>query len=290
MFVNAIETVAQFIRPIHFITRNFDSAQVIPGAATLFFVNAEGWALTCGHVSDQIAVADQVNARHAAYRNELASLAKPNRDARRAVEKKYGFTAKTTVQIKARFMGCGGTDFQIKVRRHGHLDIALLKFSTTPQCVAYPRFARDGSALKQGKSLCRLGFPFPEFTNFALNALTDDIDWIAQGKEHTPSFPIEAMVTRHLADASGAVVGFEVSTPGLKGQSGGPAFDSDGVVWGMQSMTRHLDLDFDVDQEVLRRGVKERRRNSAFLHVGNCVHVDSLKEMMRDHGVSFTDA
>ena len=96
------------------------------------------------------------------------------------------------------------------------------------------------------------------------------------------------MLTRHLVK-DGNVIGFEMSTPGLRGQSGGPVFDSEGVIWGMQSATNHLDLNFDVDQEVFRNGLKKRVRDSAFLHVGHCVHVDVLKDFMNEHKVQFTE-
>lgn len=137
--------------------------------------------------------------------------------------------------------------------------------------------------------LCRLGFPFPEFTNFEFDPVADQIRWTTTGRSDSPQFPIDGMVTRHLL-GPGGVTGFELSTPGLKGQSGGPAFDSSGRVWGMQSATNHLDLDFDVDMDVLRNGQKRRVKDSAFLHVGHCIHVDVLKQFMRDNGVAFQEA
>ena len=93
----------------------------------------------------------------------------------------------------------------------------------------------------------------------------------------------------HVADDAGNVIGFELSTPGLRGQSGGPVFDSEGKVWGTQSQTIHLDLDFDVDQQVMRGGLPRRVQDSAFLHVGHCVHVDVLKSFMRAHNVRFNE-
>lgn len=291
MFVKAIDQVSQFVRPVHLITRNFQSDVVMPGAATLFFVNGEGWALTYGHVADLVVAMDQINQKYGAYRSELAGLTKPNRDARRSLEKKYNYNSKTTCQVKARFIGCTASTagFQLEFRRHPKYDVALIRFSPSPSMQAYPTFAAKGVDLKQGKYLCRLGFPFPEFSNFAFDKGTDEIDWTTSGQENSPRFPIEGMVTRHIIDAT-EIVAFEMSTPGLRGQSGGPAFDVDGVVWGMQSQTRHLDLDFDVDQEVLRQGVVDRRRDSAFLHVGICAHVDVLKSFMRSNGVSFHEA
>ncbi len=55
----------------------------------------------------------------------------------------------------------------------------------------------------------------------------------------------------------------------------------------MQSATTHLDLNFDVDMDVVRGVDKKRVKDSAFLHVGRCVHVDALKAFMREHAVDF---
>src|SRR5882672_1473622 len=98
------------------------------------------------------------------------------------------------------------------------------------------------------------------------------------------------MVTRLVGKDAQSIVGFELSTPGLRGQSGGPVFDTSGVIWGIQSRTHHLDLDFDVNQEVYRNGVKKKVKDSAFFHVGVCVHVDIMKSFMRTHAVNFQEA
>jgi hypothetical protein len=42
----------------------------------------------------------------------------------------------------------------------------------------------------------------------------------------------------------------EMSSPGLRGQSGGPRFDVNGMVWGLQSRTQHLALGFSPQVEV----------------------------------------
>jgi len=289
MFVTAIEHVAQFVRPIHFITRNYDSNVVKPGAATLFFVNADGWAFTCGHVADEIITAGQVNDRYKSFRTELASLKDPNRRARRDLAKRFGYASKVTCQVQVRLVGCGFGLVNINVRRHKLYDIALLQLTPAPKLQVLASFGKNGDDIKQGKYLCRMGFPFPEFTNFQFDAASDNIEWTQTGEENTPRFPLEGMITRHLLD-SGVIVGFEMSTPGLRGQSGGPAFDVNGTIWGMQFQTAHLDLNFDVDQEVLRNGTLERRRDSAFLHVGHCFHVEILKQFMRAEGVAFAEA
>ena len=55
----------------------------------------------------------------------------------------------------------------------------------------------------------------------------------------TPRFPIEGMLTRHIMHGN-EIAGIELSTPGLRGQSGGPLFNSEGLVCGMQSGTNHF--------------------------------------------------
>ena len=294
MFVTAIERADQFTRPIHSILRFWGSTSVVPGTATLFFVNSDGWALTCAHVARQLAAAEALLAKFTQFKAERAAVptGAKRRQALRALEKKHAYSDGTLVELYNNFVNCVDGPLDLEAHLHPSLDVALLKFKnfTRLHCTTFPTFARPGSDLKQGKFLCRLGYPFPEFTNFEYDPTADQIRWVATGRPHTPRFPIEGMVTRHVADANGDIIGFEVSTPGLRGQSGGPVFDAEARVWGMQSATNHLDLDFDVDVEVLRAGKKKRIKESAFLHVGHCVHVDVLKRFMGDNGVQFQEA
>lgn len=50
MFVEAIKKAAKHTRPIHTISKSYKSSDILPGAATIFFVNDEGYAITCKHV------------------------------------------------------------------------------------------------------------------------------------------------------------------------------------------------------------------------------------------------
>jgi len=188
-------------------------------------------------------------------------------------------------------MNCIEGGLNLTAQVHPTFDVALLHFQnyTKLLCTSFPIFPRNTTDLKQGKFLCRLGYPFPEFNNFAYDQSTNSIDWTNVGRDVSPIFPIEGMVTRHLLGANNEVFGFELSTPGLRGQSGGPAFDFDGRVWGMQSSTNHLDLDFDVNMEVLRNGQMKKVHDSAFLHVGHCIHVNILKDFMHQHNVAFQE-
>lgn len=80
----------------------------------------------------------------------------------------------------------------------------------------------------------------------------------------------------------------ELSTPGLRGQSGGPLFDKDGLVYGMQSCTISLPLGFDQEnREINVKGVKKKVNDYSFIHLGRCVTVELLKEFMDANGVKY---
>jgi len=294
MFTKSIEIVAGFSRPIHSVGRNYGSSLVHPGTATLFFINSDGWAFTCGHVANQLVASETLRRKAEAFEKELSDRRGKEKEKKllKELEKKFGYSKSTVFEVHNRFMNCIEGTIDLDIIKHRSVDAALIRFKgyTKLLCDSFPVFPSDTSSLQPGKFLCRLGFPFPEFTNFAYDENADKIVWTDIGRQTTPRFPIEGMVTRRLLDAHGNVFGFEMSTPGLRGQSGGPAFDAEGKVWGMQFATGHLDLNFDVDQEVLRQGMKKRVTDSAFLHVGGCIHVDILKSFMKDNSVQFSEA
>jgi hypothetical protein len=63
------------------------------------------------------------------------------------------------------------------------------------------------------------------------------------------------------------------------GQSGGPLFDVDGVIWGIQSRTSFLDLGFSPEKE----GSKEYQ----FMNVGLASHIQHVLALLDQHGVQY---
>ena len=292
MFADAIEKVGGFTRPVKIISRKYKETAVLPGLATLFFVNDEGWAVTCKHVADEIIHADQLNKKYDQFRKERAALSSKNAAASlKKLELVHGFKAGQTVQMKVAFAGSVSGIREFDINRHPDYDLALIHFKQYDKLLytGHAVFARDGKAVRPGDFLCRLGFPFPEYADFRYDAAADDIVWDASaGSSNTPRFPIEGMFTRHLAGKDGKVYGLEISTPGLRGQSGGPLFDSRGVIWGMQSATKHLHLGFDMIGEKMKLGGREQVvNNQPFLHVGQCIHVDIIKAFLDQYGVKY---
>jgi hypothetical protein len=294
MFIKAIETAAKFTRPIHTMSRTFSGKNITPGAATIFFINDEGYAITCKHVIGLLAQSEVIVKNYNNYKIERDKLPRDAKFKRnlKGLRLKYKFEDNTTIQLKNRFVDCIDKMSGLTWHLHPKFDLAILKFNgfTKLHCREFATFKKDTSEIKQGKFLCRLGFPFPEFTNFKFNDQTDDIEWTNEGIKASPRFPIEGMITRFLGDGKGKNHGIELSTPGLRGQSGGPLFDEDGVVYGMQSRTKHLHLGFDIeDKEIIIKGHKKKINDYSFIHLGECIHVDVIKEFLKQHNVSFQE-
>lgn len=291
MFVEAIEEVAKFTRAIHTISRNYNDNIISPGAATLFFVNENGVAVTCRHVMELIGNRQAINDHYAKFKAERAAIGKNKYNQRiKALEAAYNYKVDSIIQLKELFASVT-SDSSANYRWINHpvydLSIVIFENLKNPLYQSHARFLRNGADMKQGKFLCRLGFPFPEFTNFQYNQALDDIEWTQSGQVETPRFPIEGMLTRHLLH-DGRIVGLEISTPGLRGQSGGPLFDNRGIVCGMQSGTNHLHLGFDMKNfEYKSNGRSIRINNQPFLNVGHCVHADIIKEFLKANQVHF---
>ncbi len=294
MFEKAIEKTLQFTRPLHSISRTYGGL-ILPGTSTFFFVNDNGVAVTCKHIINLIPSADILNQTFQKFREERDKMAKDGKYKKnlKGLELKYKYTNETTVQLKNNFINCFDKIDQIVYHLHPTLDLAILEFKNFTQKLytSHASFIKDSKNIKQGKYLCRIGFPFPEFNNFKHDTLKDDIEWTNKGIIASPAYPMDGIVTRFLGDTTGKINGIEMSTPGLRGQSGGPLFDINGTVYGLQYATNHLHLGFDIkDREIVSDSKKYKVSNFPFLHVGLCVHVDQIKEFLTEHKIPFTEA
>ena len=296
MFIKAIEDIQKFTRPIHTIVRYYGNDFATPWTGTFFFVNDQGIAVTCRHIANNIINTDSINQRYSLIKKERDSFGTKidgkYKKQIAALEAKYGLVnQETIIQIKNTIMDSFDSITTIDCITHPTLDLAILKFNGFSKILysSHATFIKNSGDIRQGKYLCRYGYPFPEFNNFQYDPAKDDIEYITTGTVGTPAFPLDGIVTRHLADGK-QIFGIEMSTPGLKGQSGGPLFDVNGFIYGMQYATNHLHLGFDMkNKEITSEGKKIKVTNQPFLHVGHCVHVDRIKEFLTQHKISFQE-
>ena len=296
MFVKAIEEIQKFTRPVHTILRHYNNDFIEPGAATLFFVNEQGVAITCKHVLDLLIQEHVINEKYANFKRDkrdlVSEISGVKSEGLLKLEEKYQYTQPASIaQLKNFLINCTDSSTYDYIP-HPILDLAILKFKNVNQYhySSFATFIKEGSDLKQGKSLCRFGFPFAEFTNFWYDIVNDEINFTSTGNINSPSFPIEGIVTRHVGDGQN-IVGVELSTPGLKGQSGGPLFDTNGLICGMQSATVQYHLGFDEQKiEILSQGKKVSTTNHSFLNVGRCVHVDAIKAFLKLNAIKYYEA
>lgn len=291
MFTRAIEKVSGFTRPVHSILRTYGGKQLIPASGTLFFVNEEACAITCKHIINSIIDGDTINKRYQQFKADRTKIPKDSRYKKnlQGLELKYHYEENTTIQMRTTFLDCVDqmTGFSCDV--HPEYDLGIIRFNGYTKTLynGFATFLKEGNNIQQGNTVCRLGFPFPEFTNYRYNEMTDDIEWTKEGLVASPIFPLDGMVTRFLGDAKG-LYGIELSTPGLRGQSGGPLFNTNGTVYGMQFSTKHLHLGFDMEEkEILINNKNKKVTDYSFLHLGQCVHVNVIKNFLREKSVPF---
>lgn len=294
MFVEAIKKATKYTRPIHTISKSYKSSDVLPGAATIFFVNDEGYAITCKHVIDLLVQSEKIQQNYISFKADRDKLAKNGKYSKnlKILKQKFNINDNSTVHLKNTFVNCVDKMSGFTSHVHPTYDLAILKFNDFGKvmCDEFAVFKKDTNEIQQGKFLCRLGFPFPEFTNFDYDEQKDEIVWTSKGVNGSPVFPIEGMVTRFLGDGMGGKYGLELSTPGLRGQSGGPLFDTKGLVCGMQSKTKHLHLGFDLEKhEIIKEGQRKKVSNYAFSHFGECIDGDVIKEFLKQHNVKFQE-
>ena len=297
MFVDAVSKATQFTRPILFIARTYRSETVIPGLATLFFVNDSGSAITCRHVAEQILQSDTINENYQNFTAAVSAAKTANpynyKKEIRQLEKQFGYQNGVTVNMKCQFSRVPSPIRDVTIHIHPVYDLSILQFHDFQDLNYEPGnifLLENEDEIRQGKSLCRLGFPFPEFSNFAYNSAADNIEWTSAPSQ-VPCFPIDGIVTRHIGNENGEIFGIEMSTPGLRGQSGGPLFDRDGRIFGMQFATQHLHLGFDMEEApMVINGERKIIHNQPFLHVGQCLHIHVIKDFLDQHHIPYRTA
>ena len=288
MFANALKSVSTYTHPVIFSKRLYNG-KVNCGCAAFIILNEEGWILTSAHVLTDLHIAQQDSIKLSKYKEEKAKIESDSKLSKKQKIKKmkHLYVNKQWITNCSYWWGKDGViieDFIVD----NFVDLAAgrLEPFDNKSISIYPKFKDPKKELLVGTSLCRLGFPF-----HAVKTTFDEDTkkfQIVPGVLPMPRFPLEGIHTRVailVDERSGRKAKFiETSSPGLKGQSGGPIFDTNGNIWGLQSRTSHLSLGFSPK---VKRGNKEVEEHQ-FLNVGLGTHVEEIVRFLTNNEIKFT--
>lgn len=288
MFVNAIDSVKESVRPMHIIRRRFGDNAILPDIATLFFVNEFGYAITSKRVSSVLKASANAEQLYRAYLQRRSELKHDEsyRFALKRLEKDMNLSQDSLIQIRYAFMGCAKGNIRMECTPHPKYDLALLHFITDDQFLYHGHATFAAEPPKQGQTVCRIGFSMPEFKNFRLNQDTDTIEFSDVGKSGSSLFALDGTVTRFLSDGE-RTFGVETTNAGPVGMNGSPLFDQNGRVVGMQAGIGVMLLGADIRMESQNR---EAYVDHGTMHLAVHTHLDVIKDFLRAQNVTFYEA
>ena len=284
MYKKSIKENSSYLLPFVEGIKYYGSDEIEHALGTMMIINAKGDILTCKHIAMEFINNEKLGQY---YHNLLKEISECKDEKElKELEKKYKLKKDTPVltNINLPFEITDKIDIEIKV--HKYLDIAVIRFKgVNLKSSNYPVFSREVPL--QGQSVCKLGYAFPEYSYFEYSHDKENIVMKKNIVASFPLFPMDGIVTRHIVDNSGRVSMFETSTPGLRGQSGGPVFSPEGLVYGMQSMTKHLDLNFDIDRTI-KRGIFDKKVTyTPFINLGICITSKEIIKFLDDNNIKY---
>ena len=287
MFADAYKIASSFTQPVVISTRCFDKT-VECGCGAFIVLNDEGWIITVAHFWESYFAFQHHTKEIADYHAQFQVIQHDQKIDAKQKRKRIGRLKTNPKWITNHSFWWGRDGLQlkdIKFLREGDMAIGRLEPFDPKSILNYPILKDPTTNLNIGTSLCKLGFPFHEIKasfDEAKNAFE-----LAPGSVPLPFFPIEGIYTRNVIagrsqDGKYEIKFMETSSPGLRGQSGGPIFDSKGTIWAIQSRTSHFPLGFSPK---VKKDGKEVEENQ-FLNVGWGIHPELIAALLKDNGIN----
>lgn len=290
MFRDACTDARNYTIPV-VISHRLVNGKCGAGLGAAIVLNDEGWFITAAHIAAELAKLMAAVEKTTDRRTEAAKI----RDDATLNSKQKGKKLRALGKEKPQDItnygviwgGNGGTVKTLQAPPQVDIAIGKLDGADLSGIKKYPVF-RSGYSEDIGVSVCRYGYP--------LHSVKPDFDdaktqfTYPNGLFPIPMFANEGIVSRYV---NFVVPGekpplpyerrlFETSSPGLRGQSGGPIFDVDGRIWGIQSETKHYELGFAPEVS----GHKEHQ----FLNVGWAVDAHTVCSFLDAQGVKYQTA
>lgn len=280
MFADACERAMKFTRPVIISTRSVDGTTT-SGCAAFIIINRDGWILTAGHIFDSFV-------KYKDDEKKIKELEDLNADAsnpgglKRSIKKDPSWLTNHSF-----WWGWDRVSLsEVYVNREIDIAVGRLDGFRSEWISEYPVF-KDPSKMRPGTSLCRLGFPFVDSTTDFDEQKNTFV--IRKGVLPMALFPNDGIHTRNIMmgkskDGDFEILYVETSTPGLRGQSGGPIFDRNCNIAGIQISTAHLPLGFTPTIKYGNETITENQ----FMNVGLGVHVKTLLAILDSKGIKYT--
>ena len=291
MFADAVERALKFTCPI-ILSRRTVGGDCSASIGSFVIVNSEGWILTAAHILQQmqqlfgeVAQVRQVLAQRTAIENDNTITSGERRRRIAALPK---LNPKATERGSALWALPGLKATQVSYVPGVHIGVAKLDGWNAPPNQTYPVFKDPTKNFRIGTSVCRLGYPFhqvkptwDEQTNgFRLPPEAYPVPIFAS--EGIVSRFMNVQVTGQTTPPPFSMEWVETSSPGLKGQSGGPLVDTKSSVWGIQTNTASYPLGFIPK---IKHDGKEQTEHQ-FLNVGRAVHASTILGLLRQRNIS----
>jgi len=287
VFSEAYEIASNFTFPVVVSTRYFDkTVNCINGAFVV--LNNEGWIMTVAHIVQAHIQYNHDKKALDAYKNQLASITNDPSlsDKLKRRQKNQLHKNQKWITNFSFWWGKDGVSLErLIVNPFADLAVGKLSPFDPTEIKKYPTI-KNPANLKIATSLCKLGFPFHKI-QATFDETTENFT-LSPGSLPIPRFPIEGIYTRNSVfidqnDNTKKTKFIETSSPGLRGQSGGPIFDTAGNIWAIQSKTSHIPLGFN---PTIKKGSQLVEENQ-FLNVGLGVHPEVIVSFLTDNHIAF---
>lgn len=234
MFVKAVNKGLSFTKPLLTGKVMYKDRTLINLINTLLVLNKDGDILTTGNVANNFLMANEINEVFPPILEEIN-----NGKNSKKIENKYGINDTTIIGMHNVLIDVADNPGKLDIIKHSYLDLAIIKQQNSKSILVndFPVFNIEN--INIGKSVCALGFTFPEYSAFKYDLETEKI--ITTNKfMNFPVFPQSGIITRNIIDDRNIVSMFEINTPVLPGQNGGPVIDTNGNVIGLLSGTNRI--------------------------------------------------
>ncbi|MBE6528597.1 MAG: trypsin-like peptidase domain-containing protein [Thermoplasmata archaeon] len=280
MFADACQKAMKYTRPVAVSTRTYDG-QLNTDVGAMIVLNEEGWVITAGHIFDSFVKFQTDIKKMEEIKSINASRVQNPHSPSNEIK-----MDKSLITNHSFWWGWDGVRINnVVVNRQVDIAIGRLENFNSDWIEEYPVFA-DPEHMRLGTIVCRGGYPFisikPEF-------IEDKKAFRIPSIPHDRCFyPIEGIYSHYeskgkSADGSCIMNYIETSSPGLKGQSGGPIFDRDGRIYGMQVMTEHRPMGFHPAAELDGQKYIENQ----FMNIGVGIHVSTIFELLNSRNIRY---